>query len=74
MVCIQRLVPFVFRRGYLQMTRVWQVPSSRYSVLSKLCSAFMVAWSRLVSSESAIATGASSATHLHFVYEVTEIM
>lgn len=32
----------------------------------------MVAWSRLVSGESAIATVATSATHLHCAYGVTE--
>lgn len=34
----------------------------------------MVAWSRLVSGESAITTVATSATHLHFVCGVTERM
>jgi hypothetical protein len=31
----------------------------------------MVAWSRLVADESAITTGATSATHLHCVYVAT---
>jgi len=72
---MQMNVPrMLFRRGQVACT--WQVRCSQCPVrsTSKLCSAFMVAWSRLVSSESAITTDATSATHLRCFFEVTVII